>query len=206
MQIRSLLSGLFLLFILVGCAPPPAKMRVLWPPPPEPPRLEFLGTYASQDDFEKTGLKRSSEAFLGKPNLDFFKTPVDGVIDSQGRAYVSDLHLGNVRVYDFVAKTNQLLTEKQGVLAQPLGMAIDSRDRLYVADGVKGQVIVFGADHRIVQTIRHEQMVKPAYLFVDDRNDRLYVTDGKASKVLIFDLAGNLLKTFGQGKIFFPQG
>lgn len=206
MQIRFLLSGLFLLFMLVGCASPPPKMRVLWPPPPDPPRLEFLGTYASQNDFEKTALQKSSEAFLGTPKLDFFKTPMDGVIDSKGRAYVSDLHLGNVRVYDFAARTNHLLTEDASALAQPLGMAIDSRDRLYVADGVKGKIIVFGADHQIVQTIGHDELVKPAYLFVDESKDRLYVTDGKASKVLIFDLAGNLLKTFGQGKIFFPQG
>lgn len=206
MKIYFSLLFCFLLLILAGCAPPPPQLRILWPPPPDEPRLEFLGSYASEDDFPKTATQKSTEAFLGKPDLSFFKMPIDAVLDSKGRVYVSDLYLGNIRVYDFEAKTNHLLTEDVNILSQPLGLAIDSRDRLYVADGAAGRIVVFGPNHQVIQVIRHADLVKPAYLFVDDSKDRLYVSDGKDSKVAIFDLAGNLLKTFGQDQIYSPQG
>ena len=196
----------FFLLTLSGCAAPQPKMRVLWPPPPDEPRLEFLGSYASEDDFPKTASQRSAESFLGKPDVAPFMMPIDAVLDSKGRVYVSDLYLGNIRVYDFEAKTNHLLTENVNVLSQPLGLAIDSRDRLYVADGAAGKIVVFGPDHQVIQVIRHADVVKPAYLFVDDSKDRLYVSDGKDSKVAIFDLSGKLLKTFGQDQIYSPQG
>lgn len=199
---------LFALLILAGCSTPPPPMRVLWPAPPDEPRLEYIGAYESEDDFPKSGGTIMTESFLGKPPAERFRMPIDAVLDSKGRAYISDLYLGNVRVYDFDAKTNLLLAKDKdsSVLQQPLGMAIDSHDRLYVADGKAGYIVVFGADHHVAQIIRHDDLVRPAYLYVDDSKDRLYVTDGKDSKVMIFDLSGKLLKTFGKGKIYYPQG
>lgn len=207
MKISYSLLCCILLLILSGCtAAPQPQMRVLWPPPPDEPRLEFLGSYASEDDFPKSASQVAAEAVLGKPHVSLFKMPFDAVLDSKGRVYVSDLYLGNIRVYDFEAKTNNLFTDDMNVLSQPLGMAIDSRDRLYVADGAAGRIVVFGSDRTVIRMIQHPNVVKPAYLFVDDSKDRLYVSDGKDSKIAIFDLAGNLLKTFGQDQIYSPQG
>ena len=204
MKIRFFL--LLLLLTLAACAPTSPSVRVLWPVPPDEPRLEFIAGYASEGDFPQTAWQKFSESIFGKTPHEYFKMPMDAVLDSRGRAYISDIYLGNVRVYDFEARTNHILTSDTAALVQPVGLAIDSHDRLYVADIKAGQIVVFGPDHEVLRTIRHADLAKPAYLFVDDSKDRLYVTDGKESKVLIFDLSGKLLKTFGQGKIFFPQG
>lgn len=207
MKIRNQVLSLLLLLTLVGCSSTaPPQVRILWPVPPDEPKLEFIGAYASEDDFPKTAAQRAAEKTFGKPPVEYFQMPMDVALDSKGRAYISDLFLNNVRVYDFEAKTNTLLTKDPSTLAQPLGLAIDSQDRLYVADGKSGKIVVFGANHQVEQVIKHADLVKPAYLFVDDSKDRLYVTDGKNSNVLIFDLAGNLLKIFGKGKIYYPQG
>lgn len=207
MKIRFYFLAFSVLLFLAGCAPPPPQLRILWPNPTmEEPRLEFLGSYASQNDFPKTGWQTFIESIVGLPALDFFRMPMDLVMDSHGRVYVSDMYLGNIRVYDFVAKTNHLLTDNNSLLSKPIGLAIDSHDRLYVADGEAGQIVVFNAEHQLLQFIKHPDLVRPAYLAVDDSKDRLYVSDGKDSKILIFDLSGKLIKTFGQGQVILPQG
>ena len=48
---------IFALFVLSACAPKVREQRVVWPAPPDRPRLEWIKNYYSQDDFPKTGMQ-----------------------------------------------------------------------------------------------------------------------------------------------------
>src|SRR5437660_10872835 len=71
----------------------------------------------------------------------------------------------------------------------PYGMAVDSKNRLYVADQKVGAVFVFNTETRDTEVLRngfeaHFAMITA--IAVDD-DDRVFISDGKLAKVLVFD-------------------
>jgi sugar lactone lactonase YvrE len=74
-------------------------------------------------------------------------------------------------------------------LAQPYGIAIDSKNNLYVADQKVGAIFIFNTETREVEMIKnktHAHFVRIIGLAMDD-GDRLFVSDPGLRHVLIFD-------------------
>ena len=74
-------------------------------------------------------------------------------------------------------------------LAEPYGMAIDSKGNLYVADQKVGAIFVFNTQTRDVELIKnktHGHFVRIIGLAMDD-NDRLFVSDPGLRHVLVFN-------------------
>jgi sugar lactone lactonase YvrE len=204
-------SFLFLLLAsLAGCAVP-TRPVVYWPAPPNEPRLQWINTVSSQDDFDKTSGQVFIENLSGKPPFDFFKKTSGIASDGKGKVYVADIDMGNVKIFDFNKRTLEYLSPT-AMFKIPLGLAVDSRGRLYVADGGRSQVMVFDADRRPLSTIGDpETVTKPAFMALNERLGRLYVTDSQGHRVVVFDLQGKHLFSFGQpgsapGDFFSPTG
>ena len=74
-------------------------------------------------------------------------------------------------------------------LAEPYGMAVDSKNNLYVADQKVGAIFIFNTETREVELIKnktHAHFVRIIGLAMDD-NDRLFVSDPGLHHVLVFD-------------------
>jgi DNA-binding beta-propeller fold protein YncE len=74
-------------------------------------------------------------------------------------------------------------------LAEPYGMAIDSKGSLYVADQKVGAIFIFNTETRDVELIKnkvHAHFVRIIGLAMDD-NDRLFVSDPGLNHVLVFN-------------------
>jgi sugar lactone lactonase YvrE len=74
-------------------------------------------------------------------------------------------------------------------LAEPYGMAVDSKNNLYVADQKVGAIFIFNTETREVEMIKnkvHAHFVRIIGLAMDD-NDRLFVSDPGLHHVLVFD-------------------
>ena len=185
---RSIFLLLFLV-TLTACAPPP-RQRVLWPVYPATPRIEWLGTFYSQDNFPKTGMQLFVESLLGKDDLQFFKSPYGIVSDSQGRIYIADALDANLRVYDQKAKTVEFYSEEPA-FSRPAGLAIDAADNLYVVDSDKKAVLVFDKNRKPLRSIGvAKELQSPAYIAIDARRARIYVSDPRANKIVIYDRFG----------------
>jgi sugar lactone lactonase YvrE len=208
---RLFLLLLSLSLFLGGCAAKEQLPRFVWPPPPDEPRLEFVGNYYSEDSFEKSSSQRFVKEMLGSQGQATFATPFGIVADGKGIVYISDIHLQNVRIFDFNAKTVNFLT-KNTKMGTPLGLALDRQGNLYIADGATKKILVFNSDHQPVRTISHEEELgKPAYLAIDDKLERLYVSDGINHKIVVFTLTGDYLYSIGEGgtdpgMFYSPQG
>lgn len=208
---RLFLPFLALILLLAGCAAPEPKLRIFWPPPPGDPRLEFIGVYSSQHSFPKTATQRRLESITGRADAAEFISPFGIVSDGRGIVYVSDVHLRNVRVYDFNNQKVDFLS-KTPIFDTPMGMALDRQGRLYIADSVKKMVLVFSPARTPLASIgSSKQLSRPVYLAVHDDLGRLYVSDGQQHQIVVFDLQGKHLFTFGQlgggdGDFFAPQG
>jgi sugar lactone lactonase YvrE len=74
-------------------------------------------------------------------------------------------------------------------LAEPYGMAVDSKANLYVADQKVGAIFIFNTETRDVELIKnktHGHFVRIIGLAMDD-NDRLFVSDPGLRHVLVFN-------------------
>ena len=74
-------------------------------------------------------------------------------------------------------------------LAEPYGMAVDSKGNLYVADQKVGAIFIFNTETREVELIKnkvHAHFVRIIGLAMDD-NDRLFVSDPGLNHILIFN-------------------
>src|SRR5208283_1669230 len=74
-------------------------------------------------------------------------------------------------------------------LAQPYGMVIDSKGKVYVADSKVGAIFIFNTETRDVEMIKNRveaHFVRIIGLAMDD-NDRLFVSDPGLKHVLVFN-------------------
>jgi len=74
-------------------------------------------------------------------------------------------------------------------LAQPYGIATDSKGRVYVADSKVGAIFIFNTETREVEMIKNKveaHFVRIIGLAMDD-NDRLFVVDPGLKHVLVFN-------------------
>ncbi len=205
-----LLPLLLLVLLSAGCAKPQPQVRVLWPPPPDQPKLEWIVSFHSEDNFPKTDAEKAAEAVLGKPDLHFFRKPIGVTSAGDGIVYVVDMDVQNIRVVDFNQRKVELFF-RQSPIGMPVGIALDSRGRLYISDAYSRQVWVVGTDRRPIRTFGRDLFEKPTYLAINERLGRIYVSDVKAHKVRVFDLEGKHLFDFGgpggdEGHLYGPQG
>lgn len=105
-------------------------------------------------------------------------------------------------------KNDKRIVKLRFELLTPYGMAVDSKGRLYVADGKVGAVFIFNTETRDVEMIKHgmaAEFGRILGLAIDD-NDQLLVTDGVKHHVLVFDANHKLVRQFGDAVLKDPCG
>ena len=88
-------------------------------------------------------------------------------------------------------------------LAEPYGLAVDSKNNLYVADQKVGAIFIFNTETREVELIKnkpHAHFVRIIGLAMDD-NDRLFVSDPGLHHVLVFDAAHKAEDVITEGMV-----
>ncbi len=89
-----------------------------------------------------------------------------------------------------VAVGEQVTTEKRlWQLVTPYGLAVDSKDRLYVADSKVHAVFIFDTETKEVHLIKNGADARFGLitgLAIDD-SDRLFVSDSEMRRVMVFD-------------------
>ncbi len=109
---------------------------------------------------------------------------------------LSQVETGNTKKQKWMDRLagTQTTTESGKVLfqlAEPYGLAVDSKNNLYVADQKVGAVFIFNTETREVELIKnkvHAHFVRIIGLAMDD-NDRLFVSDPGLHHILVFDAA-----------------
>lgn len=187
---------------LAGCAPAPKKQDtsdLVWPAPPEDPRIRFLAEYSSADDLKKKDFKSSLLGDLGGgPALQ--KPYGVAATDDGQRIYVTDTKLRTLMVFDLKkGELHEFKTDARGGLVSPIEVRLDSANRVYVTDSVHAKLNVYDPDGTTVLSLGQEQgMKRPTGLAVDEAHDRIYVSDTTQHRVLVYDLEGNFIREIGK--------
>jgi sugar lactone lactonase YvrE len=132
-------------------------------------------------------LLRLGKAGQGKGSkaVDTFDQPTGIAIASNGDLFVAEGHgpsFGNSRIVKFdkdgkFIKTFGTLGSGDGQLKEPHAIAIDSHDRLFVADRANDRVVIFDKDGKFIAA--WTQFGTPSGLAI--RDDVLYVADSAPS-------------------------
>ena len=193
-----------------GCAttPAPEAKRLVWPPPPQEARIEFVRSLFSEEDLGRdvTFNEKVVQFVAGKkPPANRISEPMALAVSDDGeRVYVSDYAQLAVFVFDFGKKTFTKIG-KDDPLARPFGIALDADENLYVVEQEKKGINVFDRRGSSVRFITHPSIERPSGLAIDRARGRLYLVDtghtsSREHTVKIFTLDGKLLGSIGHGK------
>ncbi|MBI5287163.1 MAG: 6-bladed beta-propeller [Deltaproteobacteria bacterium] len=199
---------------LSGCAagPQEVKRRYFWPPPPDEPRVEFIASYWSADDFPRTAKQKFLESVTGLEPARGFEKPWGIASNGEGKVYIVDTNLQAVVVFDLKNYTVDLLGKGglSSLFWAPVGVTLDANGNVYVSDPRRNRVYSFTKDEKPLMTIGDDATLSwPTGMAVDNKLKRLYVVNGKSHNISVFDLDGKYLFSIGKrgdgdGEFNFP--
>lgn len=175
---------------------PPVRPEslVVFPPPPDTGRIQFLARYGDSRDFEEEGT-----SFLGALAGEGEETKVleplvkpYGVTMLDARIYVCDPPRPGIEVLDLRARRFSVMKPARGgELQQPINCAGDpAAGALYVADMGRGEVVVLDTAGAFLGAFGGEEVPDPVDVFVD--GDRVYVASLRGHRVVVYDRESRL--------------
>lgn len=171
----------------------PRVENLVWPQPPQRPRIRFVRQILSIDDVlerkKKQGwMDRLAGVKQGQDRIELRK-PYGVAVDSQGKIYVADSANRVVFVFDLTAKSMETRGQKgQARLALPIGVAVDDHDRLFVSDSYNHKINCYSPEGELLAVVGSDQLQRPAGIAIDNQRRRLYVADAKAHRLAVFDI------------------
>jgi DNA-binding beta-propeller fold protein YncE len=207
------------ILLLAGCASTPKKeVDLVWPLPPETPRIKFIKSISSSADVQPPSFgQRIKTTVIGEDPVASLGKPYAVHVDRNGRLLVADSAWRKVLVFDEAGRDFFIVgIDGPGALTNPRGVTTDAQGRIYVTDTSQNRVVVYDdkGGFQLAMGLRG-QLDKPVGVAVNDALKRVYVvstgsTATQTHKVTVFDAAtGNLLFEFGgrgieDGQFNFP--
>ena len=203
-------AGLLTIFLMAACShkPPPTGQppgKTLWPQPPATPRYIHEASLRFREDIQAPDNERRVRSMVLGPQamMRAFARPYD-VASNYGRIYVSDIESALISVFDVPRRRFYRFGGRpEGRLIQPMGLALDARSNLYVADVGSRRVQVFdflGLHLRTIGTANELQ--RPVSVAVDRDSGLVYVVDNGGidspqHRVVVYDSDGRLRRVLG---------
>lgn len=182
---------------------------VFYPPPPQHPRIQFLYSISTEDDFGE-GQSALNRFVMGdQPSGKKIDKPYD-VASTNGKIYVMDRVMKTILILDLDRKMMSPIKDTgMGALDEPSGIWVTPDETKYIADMKRRQVVVFGKDNKYVRSYGGKAIFdKPVDVAVF--GDRIYVCDMSKNSVYGLDRhSGEIVMTIGhigteEGELYKP--
>jgi DNA-binding beta-propeller fold protein YncE len=199
-----ILRGLgFMLMFCVGCSSPQGEVfpvlaeSLVWPKPPEQPRVKYVGALSTEADLKKevSWFQSVGEFVFGKEDIGILVGPYAVAIDEDKRLFVADAGSGLVQAFDLSKRRYNQFSAISGeeTLQMPVALTL-ADNRIYVADSVLRKVCV---------------LKRPAGIAHWQEANKVYVADAVTHIVNVFDESGKFLFEIGTrginaGQFNFP--
>ena len=181
-----------------------ATQELVWPLPPDPPRIQYVGQVRAEADIGKkrSFLGRVSGALIGNEDLGpAIERPHDVYVEEDGKLiFVSDGGAGTVMVFDVDLQEVRFLGEDgPGTLSKPMGLAGDGAGTVYVSDPSADRVVAFSASGDFLKAYGGAAILhNPVDVAVNPELGRLYVVDSYLHQVVIFSVdSGEVIGRIG---------
>lgn len=168
-----------------------ATKSIVWPAPPDQPRINLASVITSDRDLKREGgiLSGFRRLIGGAPAVGVaVLRPHDVAVDSKGRLYVTCGIPAEVRLFDPATRESRSIgVSGDWRLSKPMGLAVDEHDNVYVADQGARRVLVFGPAGGFVRIYGGDGLfVNPVDVAIDTAADVVYVVDAFLHQVLAF--------------------
>jgi hypothetical protein len=197
---RSALLTVTVLGAVLACSPKdtaplsPAAL-VVFPPPPDTARVQFLARITGERDIRE---ERTSfwDRLVGEDESQVVRKEIlkpYGLGVGNGKIYVCDTRLPGLEVIDLEKRTFEYFNPSgPGRLRQPFNCFVDkSDDLLYVADLGRREIVVFDDAGEYLHTIGNPEGIRPSDVFV--RDGRVWVSDLENGEIEVYDKATRAL-------------
>jgi len=214
MRIRILLLALLL---TCSCAPSQAIIdkeamgSIIWPGPPETPRIKYQWSLSIVSGKEKAGLVElvmGDEGDFADPRTSpRLLRPYSIFVDGEN-LYVADTGAYRVTVIDLKNfKTRNITNAGQTEFLSPVGVVV-FEGLIYVSDSILKKVFIFDKEGRLSGEFQGA-FGRPTSLAIDRNKRTIYVADALANMIYGFDLKGVRLSSIGgngseEGEFNFP--
>lgn len=201
MRRRSALGLVFAMMALaLGAKQKPAepKTAIVWPAPPEKPRVAWMQNVLKPSDLgaKVTGFRRAANWFTGdNKGNESFARPFGITLDENDNLCLTDTGANTVSFYDHKSKQWKRWRNVENIrFSAPVAVA-KKGDLICVADSALASIIAFTTDGKFRFQITN-QLQRPSGVAI--QGDRLYVADAQLHAILIFDLRGQFISRFGK--------
>ena len=188
--------------------------ELVWPPPPDEPRIKLETVVSSRADVEGSGsgLKKILIGASPQGPYDQLGKPMAVAFDPEGRVLVTDWQTRAIIRFDLDNNVMDVLGTKSRVtLKEPIGLEVGPDGTIFVADAGEAHVVAFDPTGTVKSVFGREgDLQNPTDAALSPNGRKLYVADSKAHEVVVFDAEnGELLSRFGgngsdPGQFAFP--
>jgi len=132
--------------------------KIVWPNPPAITRVKYLNYFTNEKYKPEEGKNQSKKSGW-----------MDRLAGTQSQA----------------EKRN---TKPLFSLWTPYGLAVDSKNRLYIVDGRVGAIFIFDTETKEAQLLKHGSVARFGFIvgIAMDDNDRFFVSDSQMHRILVF--------------------
>jgi DNA-binding beta-propeller fold protein YncE len=169
-----------------------AAQQLVWPLPPDKPRFRWLEQISDAKQFEKKGVSSFIDRLTGtgKKGGDTLFRAIGVATDSKGRIIVTAQLNRTVYVIDKDHKQVMRLMGAPGMpFKTPMGVTVDDKDNIYVADSRLNSVTRFSPEGVPNGSFgQADGLDNPTYMAVDAARRRLYVVGTHNHQVFVYNL------------------
>jgi len=187
------------------------KDAKVWPNPPQIPRYRYVGTLTGEQNVKPVDEGKSVSAYV----TDFFKwvagivgqnpvpvvlqRPQSGVIDDNGRLYVTDVSRHSIMVFDLKkgSLSEWQLATPSATFLTPVGIALGANGSVLVVDADLKYVVELDGEGKPIKIIGENMFKRPTGIARDPLKGRIYVSDTHAHDIKVFDDNGAYINSFG---------
>ena len=171
--------------------------RLVWPEPPDTPRVAYLRTYRGEDDFGG-GIGSVVGTLAGKESIVKLARPFDICLAGDDRFYVTDAAQGIV-LFDLKKKEAKPVGENSTVdLKDPRGIAY-AHGNVFIGLAGPGKVAVLDEEGKVVRVIgKNGNFPNPVDVVCDTPRKRIAIVDSKLHQVFVYSETGDSLFTIGR--------
>lgn len=175
-----------------------SENAVFFPEPPSPPRIQFLHSYTGSKDVVQAA--SSFDSFLaGREQEHFELVKPFGAMINDGKIYICDTQ-ASLMVIDLEKQTFRRMEGAKGLgkTVQPMNITKDEEGNKFVADPLRGEVMMYDKNDMYVKKFGLSGHWKP--LDAVAYEGLLYVVDGKNRTITVFDIkTAKKIRQLGQG-------
>lgn len=185
----TLYGSLILIPLICACnrhvlnSPSPESL-VIFPPPPDTTRIQFLTHFSSSEDL--AGKRGGLHRYLFGEDKPLSIIKPYGITVHGNKIYICDTGLAGLEVMDLSEGTFEyFIPDGKGQLQLPINSCVNERGTIYIADANRKQIVVFDNEQNYVHAFGETENFKPTD--VEVKQGKIWVTNVLDHSVLVYN-------------------